>query len=42
MLFEESTDWNDGAYNKNDENGITVDLGRAKCFNYITLCIVNE
>ncbi|KAJ3663208.1 hypothetical protein Zmor_007512 [Zophobas morio] len=42
MLFEESKDGNDGAYhNKNDQNGITVDIGQVKCFNYITMCIVN-
>ncbi|XP_063904100.1 BTB/POZ domain-containing protein 9-like isoform X2 [Zophobas morio] len=42
MLFEESRNSNDGAYhNRNDKNGITVDLGQVKCFNYITMCIVN-
>ncbi|XP_063904093.1 BTB/POZ domain-containing protein 9-like isoform X2 [Zophobas morio] len=43
MLFEESKDGNDGAYhNKNDQNGITVDIGQVKCFNYITMCIVKD
>ncbi|XP_063904090.1 BTB/POZ domain-containing protein 9-like isoform X2 [Zophobas morio] len=43
MLFEESRNWNDCAYhNMNDQNGITVDLGRVKCFNHITMCILKE
>ncbi|XP_063904111.1 BTB/POZ domain-containing protein 9-like isoform X3 [Zophobas morio] len=43
LLFEESRNSNDGAYhNWNDKNGITVDLGRVKYFNYITMCILKE
>ncbi|XP_063904094.1 BTB/POZ domain-containing protein 9-like isoform X1 [Zophobas morio] len=43
MLFEESRNSYDGAYhNMNDQNGITVDLGRVKWFNYITMCTVNK
>ncbi|XP_063904330.1 BTB/POZ domain-containing protein 9-like isoform X3 [Zophobas morio] len=42
MLFEETKKLEEGAYhNKDDKNGITVDLGAVKCFNYITMYIMD-
>ncbi|XP_063904337.1 BTB/POZ domain-containing protein 9-like isoform X2 [Zophobas morio] len=38
MFFEETEKYEEGAYhNEDDKNGITVDLGAVKCFNYITI-----
>ncbi|XP_063904319.1 BTB/POZ domain-containing protein 9-like isoform X2 [Zophobas morio] len=41
MLFEETEKFEEGAYhNVDDKNGITVDLGAVKCFNYITMYVI--
>ncbi|KAJ3665232.1 hypothetical protein Zmor_000737 [Zophobas morio] len=43
MFFEETEKYEEGAYhNKDDKNGITVDLGAVKCFNYITMYVIVE
>ena len=42
MLFEETKKFEEGAYhNEDDKNGITVDLGAVKCFNYITMYVMD-
>ncbi|XP_063904338.1 BTB/POZ domain-containing protein 9-like isoform X3 [Zophobas morio] len=41
MFFEETEKYEEGAYhNEDDKNGITVDLGAVKCFNYITMYVI--
>ncbi|KAJ3646701.1 hypothetical protein Zmor_024277 [Zophobas morio] len=43
MLFEETKTEGDGTYhNEDDKNGITVDLGQVKWFNYITMNITGN
>ncbi|KAJ3665230.1 hypothetical protein Zmor_000735 [Zophobas morio] len=42
MFFEETEEYEEGAYhNEDDKNGITVDLGAVKCFNYITMYVMD-
>ncbi|XP_063904323.1 BTB/POZ domain-containing protein 9-like isoform X2 [Zophobas morio] len=41
MFFEETERYEEGAYhNEDDKNGITVDLGAVKCFNYIKMYVI--